>query len=116
VKKNIKGAFWDKLVNSAKSDPIVKDKYGEYREGLFLFSCAVVKVKVHKSKLWSISIHSEHTIGLPMIKAIREKFAPDAFLMSQMFPSREEMNDDKEVILYQLPNIIKKEKDDTNRN
>ena len=108
-KKNFKPSFWNELVKSAANASIAKDAYGEYRKGTFLYGCALVKVNVHDNGLWSVNIHSEHPIGLPMIKEIRDKYIPDSFLMAMLFQDRAERFGDCDVILYQLPDFTKTE-------
>lgn len=104
IKPNEKSKLWNKLVSSAKSDPVATDSYGEYRKGLFLYGCAMVHVEVCDNDLWRVTIRSENPIGLPLIKAIRDKYIPDAFLMAMLFQDRAERFSNNIVQLYQLPN------------
>ena len=64
--------------------------------------CAIVKVEIIDDLL-SIAVHSEHPVGFPMVKEIRYKFAPDAYLMSMLMPSRDQQISDNTVVLYQIP-------------
>jgi hypothetical protein len=116
-KKRIKpyqSKTWNTLVSSAKSDPVAKDEYGEYRKGLFLYGCAMVQVEVCDNDLWRVTIRSENSIGLPLIKAIRDKYIPDAFLMAMLFQDRAERYGDNIVQLYQLPNTVEAQSKDEN--
>lgn len=101
-KKKLNRAFVDELEKAATSEPFMKDKFGEYRLGTFLHGCAIVKVEIIDNLL-SIAIHSEHPVGSPMMKEIRYKFAPDAYLMSMLLPSRNQQTSDNTVVLYQVP-------------
>lgn len=68
-KKKLNPEFIKELESTAKSDPFTKDEFGEYRFGTFLHGCAIVKVEM-TDNLLSVAIHSQHPIGLPMIKEI----------------------------------------------
>jgi hypothetical protein len=104
IKPNEKSKLWNELVSSAKSDPVAKDEFGEYRKGLFLYGCAMVQVEICENELWRLTIRSENPIGLPLIQAIRDKYIPDAFLMAMLFQDRAERFSNNIVQLYQLPN------------
>lgn len=106
VKPNEKSELWNKLVSSAKSDPVETDAFGEYRKGLFLYGCTMVQVEVCENELWRLTIKSENPIGLPIIQAIRDKYIPDAFLMAMLFQDRAERFGNNIVQLYQLPNTV----------
>lgn len=108
-KKRLKCSFVSQLEETAKKTATLKDKYGEYKDGLFLHGCSIVKVSVNKIGLWCIEIHSDHPIGLPMIQEIRYKFVPNDCLMAMLLPSREERNGNDIVTLYQIPNQEEKE-------
>lgn len=101
-KKKLNRSFVDELEKSAASEPFMKDEFGEYRLGTFLHGCAVVKVEV-TDDLLNIAIHSEHSVGLPLVREIRYKFAPDAYLMTMLMPSREQQISDNTAVLYQIP-------------
>lgn len=101
-KKKLNRAFVDELEKAATSEPFMKDEYGEYRLGTFLHGCAIVKVEI-VDDLLSIAIHSKHILGYPMVKEIRYKFAPNAYLMTMLMPSREQQISDNTVVLYQIP-------------
>ena len=91
--------YWKKK----KLNPeFIKDEFGEYRFGTFLHGCAIVKVEM-TDNLLSVAIHSQHPIGLPMIKEIRYKYAPNNCLMTMLMPSREQQISDNTVVLYQIP-------------
>lgn len=124
IKPNEKSKLWNELVSSAKSDPVAKDEFGEYRKGLFLYGCAMVQVEICENELWRLTIRSENPIGLPLIQAIRDKYIPDAFLMAMLFQDRAERFGNNIVQLYQLPNNVdaevaddqgKEAKNDTDR-
>lgn len=101
-KKKLSEAFVKHLQVTANSKPIATDKFGEYRLGVFLYGCVILKVD-RTDGLLSISIYSEHPIGLPMIKEIRYKFAPDDMLMTMLMPSRDQKISDNTVVIYQIP-------------
>ena len=103
-KKRLKCSFVSQLEETAKKTATLKDKYGEYKDGLFLHGFSIVKVSVNKIGLWCIEIHSDHPIGLPMIQEIRYKFVPNDCLMAMLLPSREERTDNDIITLYQIPN------------
>ena len=109
IKPNEKSKLWNELVSSAKSDPIAKDEFGEYRKGLFLYGCAMVQVEICENELWRLTIRSENPIDLPLIQAIRDKYIPDAFLMAMLFQDRAERFSNNIVQLYQLPNSTEAE-------
>lgn len=109
IKPNEKSKLWNELVSSAKSDPVAKDEFGEYRKGLFLYGCAMVQVEICENELWRLTIRSENPIGLPLIQSIRDKYIPDAFLMAMLFQDRAERFSNNIVQLYQLPNSTEAE-------
>lgn len=104
-KKKLNRAFVDELEKAANSDPFAKDEFGEYRFGTFLHGCAVVKVEI-TDNLLSIAIHSQHPIGLPMLKEIRYKYAPDALLMTMLMPARDQQISENTIVLYQIPGSL----------
>lgn len=110
-KKKLNPSFVDELEKAATSEPFKKDQYGEYRLGTFLYGCAIVKVEIIDDLL-SIAVHSEHPVGFPMVKEIRYKFAPDAYLMSMLMPSRDQQTSDNTVVLYQIPGDFSENKTD----
>ena len=91
------------LEETAAREPEVTDDHGSYKPGTFLFKNTVVTVR-RESGMWSCHIFSEHPIGLPLIKEVRYKFLPDNCCMVQLFGTREESNELKGVVLYELPN------------
>lgn len=101
-KKKLNPELESQLQETAKKESVLTDKHGEYKDGVFLYGCAIVVITI-TNDLWSLEIHSESPIGLPMIKEIRYKYLPDAFLMAQLLPSREEKSNDRNVVLYQIP-------------
>lgn len=107
-KKKLNRSFVDELEKAATSEPFMKDEYGEYRLGAFLYGCAIVKVEI-TDDLLTIAIHSEHTVGYPMVKEIRYKFAPNAYLMAMLMPSREQQISKNTVVLYQIPGDFSEE-------
>ena len=109
IKPNEKSKLWNELVSSAKSDPVAKDEFGEYRKGLFMYGCAMVQVEICENELWRLTIRSENPIGLPLIQSIRDKYIPDAFLMAMLFQDRAERFSNNIVQLYQLPNSTEAE-------
>ena len=101
-KKKLNPNFVKELEKAAASEPFAKDEFGEYRLGTFLHGCAVVKVEI-TDDLLSIAIHSEHPVGLPLAKEIRYRFAPNAYLMTMLMPSREQQVSDNTAVIYQIP-------------
>lgn len=110
-KKKLSHTFVDELKKTANSEPIITDEHGEYRAGKFLHSCAVVFVS-YVNKLWSLEIHSEHPIGLPMIQEIRYKYLPDELMMAYLLLPREQRINDKVAVLYQIPGELRDNVDD----
>lgn len=104
-KKKLNRAFVDELEKAAKSEPFATDEYGEYRFGTFLHGCAVVKVEI-TDNLLSIAIHSQHPVGLPMLREIRYKYAPDALLMTMLMPSRGDQISENTIVFYQIPGSL----------
>ncbi len=111
-KKKLNSKFVAALEESAKSEPVMKDRHGEYRVGTFLHGCAVVIVAV-TDDLWSVEIHSEHPVGLPMLQDVRYKFAPDAFLMAYLLPSKKQLTGSNMAVIYQIPGSLKEKKENT---
>ncbi len=103
-KKRLKCSFVSQLEETAKKTATLKDKHGEYKDGIFLHGCSIVKVSVNKIGLWCVEIHSEHPVGLPMIQEIRYKFIPNDCLMAMLLPSRKERSGNDLITLYQIPN------------
>lgn len=106
-KKKLKKEFIKRLQDSANSDVIASDKYGEYRVGTFLHKAAIVTVK-REEGIWSLHIMSEEFISFLLVEEIRYKFLPDDLLMAQLYGSRE----DKQlngVLLYEIPKPSKEE-------
>lgn len=103
-KKRLKCSFVSQLEETAKKTATLKDPYGEYKDGIFLHGCSIVKVSVNKIGLWCVEIHSEHPIGLPMVQEIRYKYVPNDCLMAMLFPNRKEQSGNDMIILYQIPN------------
>lgn len=104
-KKKLNPSFVNELEKAANSDPFEKDEFGEYRFGTFLHGCAVVKVEI-TDNLLSIAIHSQHPVGLPMLREIRYKYAPDALLMTMLMPSRGDQISENTIVLYQIPGSL----------
>lgn len=105
-KKKLSRSFVEELEKAANSEPFAKDDFGEYRLGTFLHGCAVVKVEI-TDELLSVAIHSQHPIGLPMLKEIRYKFAPDAMLMTMLMPARDQQISENTIVLYQVPGSLR---------
>lgn len=105
-KKKLHPSFVKELEKTANSEPFAQDEYGEYRLGKFLHSCAMVVVGVIDN-LWTLEIHSENPIGLPMIQEIRYKYLPDNLMMAMLFLPRKERTSAKTIVLYQIPGNLK---------
>ncbi|MDH6308005.1 hypothetical protein M2451_002524 [Dysgonomonas sp. PFB1-18] len=105
-KRKMNPEFVKDLEESANSKPIATDEHGEYRAGKFLHSCAIVIV-AYANNLWSVEIHSQHQVNLPMIREIRYKYLPDNLMMAQLFLPRDQRITDKAVVLYQIPGELR---------
>ncbi|MEY8591437.1 hypothetical protein AALK14_08305 [Butyricimonas hominis] len=105
-KKKLNRSLVADLEKTANSEPYAQDEHGEYRLGKFLHSCAIVVVGV-VDNLWTLEIHSENPIGLPMIQEIRYKYLPDNLMMAMLFLPRKERTSAKTVVLYQIPGNLK---------
>lgn len=105
-KKKLSRSFVEELEKAANREPFAKDDFGEYRLGTFLHGCAVVKVEI-TDELLSVAIHSQHPVGLPMLKEIRYKFAPDAMLMTMLMPARDQQISENTIVLYQVPGSLR---------
>lgn len=103
-KKRMRLSFVRELEETAKKAAVLRDNFGEYKDGIFLHGCAIVRVTIGNAGLWRLEIHSEHPIGLPMINDIRYKFIPNDVLMAMLFPTREEQEPSNNVTMYQIPN------------
>jgi hypothetical protein len=104
-KKRLSAEFLKRLQDTAQKEPVVTDEHGEYKDGVFLHGCVVVEVSITED-LWSLAIHSEHFITLPMIQAIRYKYIPDSCMMAYLFSSRKETLSGNTVVLYQIPGSL----------
>ena len=107
-KKNLKKEFIQRLQESANSDVIATDEYGEYRLGTFLHKAAIVSVQ-KENGMWSLHVVSEEFISSRLIEEIRYKYLPDDLLMAQLFGTREEAKVLKGVVLYEIPQPSKEE-------
>lgn len=105
-KKKLSPSFVSELEKSAASEPILTDEHGEYRTGKFLHSCAVVVVSF-VNNLWSLEIHSQYQVNLPMIQEVRYKYLPDNLMMAMLFLPREQRISDKVAVLYQIPGELR---------
>lgn len=105
-KRKLNPEFVKELEESLNSEPIATDEYGEYRTGKFLHSCAVIIVSF-VNNLWSLEIHSQHLVNLPMIQEVRYKYLPDNLMMAQLFLSRDQHKSEKVAVLYQIPGELR---------
>lgn len=101
-KRKLKKEFIQKLQDSANSEVIASDEYGEYRVGTFLHKATIVTVKRDEG-IWSLHVMSEEFISFLLVEEIRNKFLPDDLLMAQIYGSRKEAKSLKGVILYEIP-------------
>lgn len=108
-KRKLKKEFIQKLQDSANSEVIASDEYGEYRVGTFLHKAAIVTVQ-RENGLWSLHVMSEEFISSILVEEIRYKYLPDALLMAQLYGTREEANQLKGVVLYEIPRNTEEEK------
>lgn len=108
-KRKLKKEFIQKLQDSANSEVIASDEYGEYRVGTFLHKAAIVTVQ-KENGLWSLHVMSEEFISSILVEEIRYKYLPDALLMAQLYGTREEAIQLKGVVLYEIPRNTEEEK------
>lgn len=101
-KRKLKKEFIQKLQDSANSEVIASDEYGEYRAGTFLHKAAIVTVQ-RENGLWSLHVMSEEFISSVLVEEIRYKYLPDDLLMAQLYGTRKEANQLKGVVLYEIP-------------
>lgn len=101
-KKKLSPEFLQKLKDTAKREVLLSDEFGEYKEGTFLHRNTVVTVLISDG-LWALNINCKHPVPLHVIREVRYKYLPNDMLIVQLFPSREELEGDTSVILYQIP-------------
>lgn len=101
-KKRLKKEFIQKLQDSANSEVIATDEYGEYRLGTFLHKAAIVTV-ARDNGLWSLHIMSQEFVSSILVEEIRYKYLPDDLLMAQLYGTRSEATQLKGVVLYEIP-------------
>ncbi len=107
-RKKLKKEFIQKLQDSANSEVIASDEFGEYRAGTFLHKAAIVTVK-REEGIWSLHVMSEEFISFLLVEEIRYKFLPDDLLMAQLYGSRKEAKSLKGIVLYEIPRNAKEE-------
>ena len=107
-KGKLKKEFIKKLQDSANSEVIASDEYGEYRAGTFLYKAAIVTVQ-RDNGLWSLHVMSEQFISFLLVEEIRYMFLPDGLLMAQLYGSRKEAKSLKGIVLYEIPRETKEE-------
>lgn len=100
-RKRLKKEFIQKLQDSANSEVIASDEFGEYRAGTFLHKAAIVTVK-REDGIWSLHVMSQEFISFLLVEEIRYKFLPDDLLMAQLYGSRDEKQLNG-VLLYEIP-------------
>lgn len=88
-KKKMSPTLLKQLKETAEKGPDEGDKFGEYKTGTFLFGDCIVMV-AKENDLYHLSISANHPLGYQQIKLARYKFIPNARIMAQIFPSREE--------------------------
>jgi hypothetical protein len=110
-KKRMNPDFVKQLQQTVNSEPIATDEHGEYRTGKFLHSCAVIVVSF-VNNLWSLEIHSQYQVNLPMIQEVRYKYLPDSLMMALLFLPRDQRTSDKVAVLYQIPGELRDNADD----
>lgn len=101
-KRKLKKEFIQKLQDSANSEVIASDEYGEYRVGTFLHKAAIVTVQ-RENGLWSLHIMSQEFVSSILVEEIRYKYLPDDLLMAQLYGTRSEAKQLKGVVLYEIP-------------
>ena len=105
-RKKLKDSVLKELKESVNSKVLHADEYGEYRAGLFLSGCTMVRVAII-DELWFCEIHSEKQIGLPIIKEIRTQYLPDDMVFAMILPPRSTPTANNLVTLYQIPGELK---------
>ncbi len=108
-KKKFRWEFFDELEKAAKSEPVFKDEYGEYREGVFLYKTVVVFVDF-KDGMWRCSVRSEYEVSPLLAREVRYKYIPDHCAMAVLMLSREESKDKTVVTMYEIPQNIEDKK------
>jgi len=108
-RKKLSNEFVKELTDSANSEVKHTDQHGEYREGVFLHSYTLVRVKIIDG-LWCCEIHSEKPVGLPAIREVRAKYLPDDMVFAMILPPRAAKMNNTLVSLYQIPGDLKDEK------
>ena len=102
------------LQETADRVPEVKDAYGEYKEGTFLYRFCIVTV-TRENNLWMVHIFSgDAPITLPIIKEVRDKYIPDYCMMVQFYPSREERNTLRGIQLCEMPGSVQEDEPEPN--
>lgn len=101
-KRKLKKEFIQKLQDSANSEVIASDEYGEYRVGTFLHKAAIVTVQ-RENGLLSLHIMSQEFVSSILVEEIRYKYLPDDLLMAQLYGTRSEAKQLKGVVLYEIP-------------
>ena len=93
------------LQSTAEAEPLMEDAYGKYKPGTFLHRAFIVTV-TRENDLWNVHIFGKETITASIIQEVRDKFVPDYCMMLQFYPSREEREAIKGVILYEMPGSV----------
>lgn len=93
------------LQQTVEREPLVLDEYGAYKPGTFLHRAFIVTV-THDNDLWNVHIFGKETVTQSVIQEVRDRFIPDYCMMLQFYPSREERQAIKGVILYELPGSV----------
>lgn len=105
----INAGLMEVLQNTANQEPEVKDAYGKYKQGTFLFKCFIVTV-TRENGLWMLHIFSQAMpITLPIIQEVRDKYIPDYCMMVQFYPSRQERNTLQGIQLCEMPGSIQED-------
>lgn len=101
------------LQETAEREPLVVDEYGVYKTGTFLHRAFIVTV-IRENDLWNVHIYGKETVTQSVIQEVRDRYVPDYCLMLQFYPSREERQAIKGVILYEMPGSVEIDKSGDN--
>lgn len=108
-KGNITPELMKELQESAEREPLMEDAFGKYKPGTFLHRAFIVTV-TRENDLWNVHIFGKETVTQAIIQEVRDRFVPDYCLMLQFYPSREERQTIKGVILYEMPGSVEVDK------
>lgn len=110
-RSNLSVELLKQLQKTAEAEPEVTDAYGKYKTGTFLYKAFIVTV-TRENGLWNVHIFGENPVTLPIIQEVRDRFVPDYCMMIHFFPSREEREALRGVMLVEMPGSVEEDKDE----